>query len=51
MVHASARAEALAILEELNRRVAAPLAHAVLFSTRCFKQRGARFSARKGDMH
>ncbi|MCC6777770.1 MAG: Lrp/AsnC family transcriptional regulator [Hyphomicrobiales bacterium] len=51
MVHAGARAEALAVIDELDRSVAAPVEHAVLFSTRCFKQRGARFSACKGEMH
>ena len=46
MVHARSRAEASSAIDELNRDVDAGTvkAHAVLFSTRCFKQRGAVFS-------
>ena len=45
MVHAKSRAEALAIIGDLNAVAEASyLDQAVLFSTRCFKQRGAVFS-------
>ncbi len=45
MVHAKSRPEALAIVGDLNAVAAASyLDQAVLFSTRCFKQRGAVFS-------
>ncbi|MGZ8403684.1 MAG: siroheme decarboxylase subunit beta [Rhodoplanes sp.] len=45
MVHAKSRAEALAIVGDLNAVAEASyLDQAVLFSTRCFKQRGAVFS-------
>lgn len=45
MVHAKARAEALAIVDDLNAIAGASNSdRAVLFSTRCFKQRGAVFS-------
>jgi DNA-binding Lrp family transcriptional regulator len=47
MVHAKARAQALAVVADLNAAAATEaLDQAVLFSTRCFKQRGAVFSAR-----
>jgi DNA-binding Lrp family transcriptional regulator len=45
MVHAKSRRDALAVVGELN--AAAGIRHknqTVLFSTRCFKQRGAVFS-------
>lgn len=46
MVHARARGEALAVVDDLNAAsCAGAFDRAVLFSTRCFKQRGARFSA------
>jgi DNA-binding Lrp family transcriptional regulator len=51
MVHACTRQEALAVVDGLNHAAAARYDHAVLFSTRCFKQRGARFSARNGGIH
>ncbi len=44
MVHARTREEALAVIDELNMPPRPRSDHAVLFSTRCFKQRGARFS-------
>jgi DNA-binding Lrp family transcriptional regulator len=45
MVHARSRAEALAIIDEVNTAAEAlRFDHAALFSTRCFKQRGATFS-------
>ena len=45
MVHAKSRVEALAIVGDLNAVAEASyLDQAVLFSTRCFKQRGAVFS-------
>ena len=45
MVHAKSRAEALAIVDDLNVVADASYSdRAVLFSTRCFKQRGAVFS-------
>jgi DNA-binding Lrp family transcriptional regulator len=45
MVHAKSRPEALAIVGDLNAVAEASyLDQAVLFSTRCFKQRGAVFS-------
>jgi DNA-binding Lrp family transcriptional regulator len=46
MVHAKARTEALAIVDDLNAQAgAARFDRAALFSTRCFKQRGAKFSS------
>ena len=46
MVHAKERDAALAVIDELNRETGtAALPQAVLFSRRCFKQRGARLSA------
>lgn len=48
MVHARTRSDALAILDEINADAdTSTYAHAVLFSTRCFKQRGAVFSGRE----
>lgn len=45
MVHAKSRTEALAIIDDLNTVADASRSdRAVLFSTRCFKQRGAVFS-------
>ena len=45
MVHAKSRREAYAAIDELNLTADTGLNHqAVLFSTRCFKQRGAVFS-------
>jgi DNA-binding Lrp family transcriptional regulator len=45
MVHAKERADALAVIDDVNAVADAALFdQAVLFSTRCFKQRGARFS-------
>lgn len=45
MVHAKSRAEALAIIDDVNAAAEAfQYDHATLFSTRCFKQRGAVFS-------
>lgn len=48
MIHGTDRAAALAVVEGLARDAAPHLAaRDVLFSLRCFKQRGAVFSARK----
>jgi DNA-binding Lrp family transcriptional regulator len=45
MVHAKSRSEAFAAIDDLNLVAATGLnRQAVLFSTRCFKQRGATFS-------
>lgn len=50
MIHAKARHEAYAVIDEINLLADTGLnKQAVLFSTRCFKQRGAMFSdARQG---
>ncbi len=49
MVHARVRREAYAAIDELNLLADTGLKRqAVLFSTRCFKQRGAVFSSRGG---
>lgn len=48
MVHAKTRTEALAIIDDVTAEAeVSRFDHAVLFSTRCFKQRGAVFSAEK----
>jgi hypothetical protein len=45
MVHAKSRPEAFAVIDDLNLVAGTGLnAQAVLFSTRCFKQRGAVLS-------
>ncbi|MEZ5787966.1 MAG: Lrp/AsnC family transcriptional regulator [Xanthobacteraceae bacterium] len=45
MVHAKTRGDALAIIDDVNGVAGTSrFDHAVLFSTRCFKQRGAVFS-------
>ena len=52
MVHARSRTDALAVVDDLN--VAAGIAlekQSVLFSTRCFKQRGAVFSDQEQRVH
>jgi DNA-binding Lrp family transcriptional regulator len=52
MVHARSRTDALAVIDDLN--VAGGLSQkkqAVLFSTRCFKQRGAVFSDQAQRVH
>jgi DNA-binding Lrp family transcriptional regulator len=47
MIHARSRPEALAVVDDLNAMAETSLyAQTVLFSTRCFKQRGAVFSDR-----
>ncbi len=47
MIHSRAREEALSVIDELNADCElAALPQAVLFSRRCFKQRGAIYSAR-----
>jgi DNA-binding Lrp family transcriptional regulator len=51
MVHARRREDALAVIDRLNNIAgkavgAKPRNHAVLFSTRCFKQTGAKLSPR-----
>ena len=51
MIHARRREDALAVIDRLNSIAAKatgakPRDHAVLFSTRCFKQTGARLSRR-----
>jgi DNA-binding Lrp family transcriptional regulator len=52
MVHARSRDEALTIINDLNVTAeATPFNHAVLFSTRCFKQRGAVFSEHQRELH
>ncbi len=52
MIHAKTRAEALATIEDLNALGELALFNqAVLFSTRCFKQRGAVFSERTKGLH
>jgi len=52
MVHAKTRPEASAVIDQLNRAArTGDNAQAVLFSTRCFKQRGAVFSARAHGIH
>ncbi len=49
MVHAKARREAFVVIDELNLLADTGLKRqAVLFSRRCFKQRGAVFSGRGG---
>ena len=50
MVHARTREEALATVGELDR-AAGHRPREVLFSTRCFKQRGARFGQSKGELN
>lgn len=51
MIHARARAEALSVVDELNARAGlGGRPQAVLFSERCFKQRGAVFSGRAGKV-
>ena len=48
MVHARQRAAALAVIAELNERNGTgALPHKVLFSRRCFKQRGARLRSER----
>jgi siroheme decarboxylase len=50
MVHARTRPEALAAIDDLNAIAqASHFEQAVLFSTRCFKQRGAVFSDHRRD--
>lgn len=45
MVHAKTRSEAKAVIDDVNAIASiGAFNHAVLFSTRCFKQRGALFS-------
>jgi hypothetical protein len=52
MVHARSRQESLAVIEGLNRSARlGDHAQAVLFSTRCFKQRGAVFSTQNSELH
>jgi siroheme decarboxylase len=52
MVHAKARRDAYAVIDDLNLVGETGLApQAVLFSTRCFKQRGASFSQRAAGAH
>ena len=49
MVHARSRDDAHAVIDELNLLADTGLRRqAVLFSRRCFKQRGAVFSSRAG---
>jgi DNA-binding Lrp family transcriptional regulator len=45
MIHGRSRGEVVAEVERLVARVGRPVRHEVLFSTRCFKQTGARLSA------
>jgi DNA-binding Lrp family transcriptional regulator len=52
MVHARSRQESLAVIDELDRGAGlGDRAQAVLFSTRCFKQRGAVFSTQDRERH
>jgi len=52
MVHAKKRREAYSVIDDLNLVGETLLVdQAVLFSTRCFKQRGASFSQRTGEGH
>lgn len=52
MVHATSREDALAVIADLNDSAGTALyPHSVLFSTRCFKQRGAVFSRQEGQVH
>jgi DNA-binding Lrp family transcriptional regulator len=52
MVHAKCRRDAYAAIDDLNLVGETGLnQQAVLFSTRCFKQRGAVFSERRGGLH
>jgi siroheme decarboxylase len=49
MVHAKSRGEAYAVIDEINLQADTGLnRQVVLFSKRCFKQRGAVFSASAG---
>ena len=49
MVHARSRRDAHAVIDEINLEAdTGLLRQAVLFSKRCFKQRGAVFSATAG---
>jgi DNA-binding Lrp family transcriptional regulator len=52
MVHGKSRREGLAVIDELNRDAGLDRdPQAVLFSTRCFKQRGAVFSTQDRGLH
>jgi len=52
MVHARTRAEAHIVIDALNRSAATQdYAQHVLFSTRCFKQRGASYFHGTGGLH
>jgi len=52
MVHAKTRAEARAVIDDLNRSGGTgERDQTVLFSSRCFKQRGAVFSNHKAGVH
>jgi hypothetical protein len=52
MVHAKTRADALDVIGDLDRMLpVADARHAVLFSERCFKQRGATFRKPAEGLH
>lgn len=52
MVHAKSRPDALATIDDINAVAETwSFGQAVLFSTRCFKQRGAVFSDRRSGAH
>jgi hypothetical protein len=52
MVHAKAQGEAYAVIDDLNLAADTGLLdQTVLFSTRCFKQRGAVFSSATEGVH
>jgi DNA-binding Lrp family transcriptional regulator len=51
MVHAKSRSDAGAVVDDLGRGAGGSCDRAVLFSTRCFKQRGAVFSHRGAEVH
>jgi len=50
MVHARSRSDAYAVIDDINLQADTGLhRQAVLFSKRCFKQRGAVFSSPGGE--
>jgi DNA-binding Lrp family transcriptional regulator len=51
MVHAKSRPDAESVIESLDRDAGTGASRrAVLFSTRCFKQRGARYAPQTGEL-
>jgi DNA-binding Lrp family transcriptional regulator len=52
MVHAKMRSDAIAVIDDIDRAAETGHYHRdILFSTHCFKQRGARFSQQAGGWH